>query len=337
MDAVTNTREVGTRRALELLWKLQQGATLTVEDIQSVLRVSEGTARRCFSSLKTHPGVAVEQGSRPARLVYADPVLASRPTTRTIAVISACLAASFSSLFAGLKYGKQMQLLRDQLVRHAGLRDQPEHLDRKFLFLAGGGEQAVSTSAHLLDDILEGVLRSRELDVEYLNFEGTSTNETLRPLSLVVHQHQLYVVAYHSRHDRYHPFRISRFQKVELTDRTFKYPAASSYTPARLFENSLGIFVTDKKPVKVRVRLASRWRTYVKFHRWHQSQELFPRRDGRVDVHLKVVPCPELIQWVLGFGADAEIVAPKSLRAQIQRAVRELAERYRGDGRTTSG
>lgn len=330
-------REAGARRALELLWRLQRGESLAVGDIQALQGVSAGTARRSFNVLQTHPGVVVEKASRPARLIYADPVLASRPAARTTAVISSCLAASLSSLFSGSRYETQMRSLRDQLVRHAGLRHPPEHLDRKFLFLAGGGEQAVTTAAHLLDDILEGVLSSRELDIEYSNFEGSTTNETLRPLSLVVHQHQLYVVAFNARYDRHHPFRVSRFQNVELTNRTFPYPDPDAYAPAELFRDSFGIFVTSKRPVKVRVRLDARWSTYVDFHRWHPTQQTFRRRDGRIDVQLCVVPCPELLQWVLSFGREAEVVAPESLRRLVHRQVEELAMRYRERGRTSKG
>ena len=325
---VADQREPAARRAVQILWELEEGSTLTVGEIQERHCVSEGTARRSFDTVSTHPAVVVE-AERPARLCYRNPLLARHPAARTTAVISSCLASSLSSLFSGLKYDTYMRSLRDQFVRHAGLSHSPDHLDRKFMFLAGGGELAVTSSAHLLDDILEGILRSRELETVYSDFDGETTTLTLQPLSLVVHQHQLYMVAFHERHGRYHPYRVARFRSVELTERSFAYPEAEDYQPSKLFEDSFGIFVTNGRPLKVRILLHQRWATYAASHRWHPTQRTRSRRDGRVEVELRTAICAELLQWVLGFGSEAEVVAPKSLRDAVRHEVEALHRRYR--------
>lgn len=329
MDAMEEIRGADVERALSALWELQGGKSLSVADIQSLGGVSLGSARRTFKVLQTYPAVFLDEGSRPARLTYRDPALTSRPAARTTAILSSCLATSLSSLFSGLRYEAQMRSLRDTLVRHAGLRQEAEYLDRKFMFLAGGGDQAVATAAHVLDDVLEGILRSQELDVVYSDFGGDTTTSSIRPLSLIVHQHQLYVVAFHKGHQRYHPFRLARIRAVELSGRPFEYPGTAEYNPGSLFTDSFGIFVADRPPAKVRVRLAARWATYAQSHRWHPSQKTTVRRDGRVDVELRVITCPELLQWILGFGHEAEVLAPKILRERVHHVVRQMAKPYR--------
>lgn len=336
MDAKLDGRGQDVRRALRALQELQRGRSLSVAEIQRLNEVSEGTARRTFELLSEVEGVERVDRPRPARLTYCEPALAGRPTARTIAVIASCLSTSIASLFSGSRYEKQMRTLRDDFLRRVGAGYlSRETLERKFLFLERGGDVAVSTTTHFLDDVLEAVLSSRSLRIRYATFDGLTDHRVIEPLSLVVYDHQLYVVAFHREHGRYHPFRVARIEDAELGEHTFDYPEVEKYDPAALFADSIGIFVGGSRPVHVRVRLAGRWATYARHHRWHLSQETRRRRDGRVDVHLRVVLCPELVQWVLSFGADAEVVAPKGLRDKVALEVNAMRlvyapERRRG-------
>jgi predicted DNA-binding transcriptional regulator YafY len=43
---------------------------------------------------------------------------------------------------------------------------------------------------------------------------------------------------------------------------------------------------------------------------------------------LRVRVCPELEAWILGFGEDAEVVAPAALRQRMGQRAQELAKTY---------
>lgn len=320
-------RNQGTHRALDALALVLDGQKLTVSGMRQHFGVSEGTARRTFAALQRFPGVRANHDARPAYLAYADPELSSRPALRTSTIISSCIATSLASLFAGLRYASQMRSFRDALVRRAGLVTSTRDLDRKFMFLAGGGEQAVNVSAHIVDDVLEGVLHSRTLRLTYENFDGDRRERMVRPLSLVVYQHQLYLIALRENSE-YCTLRVSRILEVELSDDPFSYPPRVRYDPTQLFEHSFGIFLNAGEPQLIHVRLAPRWRTYAKHHRWHSHQKVSVRRDGRVDLKIKARICPEVYHWLLGFGAEAEVIAPKVLRVAIAEKVHAMHQLY---------
>src|SRR5207245_6797438 len=87
---------------------------------------------------------------------------------------------------------------------------------------------------------------------------------------------------------------------------------------------SFGIFVDEKYPVEnIEVSLAARWASFVRSHRWHRSQESFVRA-GRIHVRLRVRVCPEIVSWILGFGADVRVIEPQSLRRRVARLSREM-------------
>ena len=51
--------------------------------------------------------------------------------------------------------------------------------------------------------------------------------------------------------------------------------------------------------------------------------------DGSVEVLLRCAITPELKQWILGFGPDAEVLEPEDLRRDVRDALEQAARRYR--------
>jgi predicted DNA-binding transcriptional regulator YafY len=201
-------------------------------------------------------------------------------------------------------------------------------IDRKFWFLRRGGEAGLFDRAPLLDEAIEAVLHHKVVAIEYTRFDGSVERLQVEPLSIVVHDHQLYVIAQHepdstggmasrrsARAVNLHPYRFSRIVSIDVLDRAFRYPSRSEYDPERVFRESFGVFL-GRPVATVELRLHPRWSTYARTHRWHDSQVVRVRR-GRVEIQLRVGLCPELEAWILGFGEQAEVIAPKTLRDRI--------------------
>ncbi len=133
-----------------------------------------------------------------------------------------------------------------------------------------------------------------------------------------------------------HPYRFARIQAVDVLDDTFSYPSRTEYDPQQVFRDSFGIFL-DLPVQDVELRLDKQWATYAQSHRWHDSQ-VVEVVDGGVRLQLRVRVCPELESWILGFGEQAEVLAPVSLREKIGRRIVEAgrvdAERVPAHGPT---
>jgi len=148
-----------------------------------------------------------------------------------------------------------------------------------------------------------------------------------KPLSIVVYDHQLYVVCRDDK-GKDHPYRFSRITQVDREDTTFAYPTKAEYDPDRLFADSFGIFIGAEYPVEsIELKMAPRWSVFVEHHRWHRTQEIV-RRSDHVLVRMRARACPELQAWILGLGADVEVLAPNSLRKVIASKVRAMGKVY---------
>lgn len=72
------------------------------------------------------------------------------------------------------------------------------------------------------------------------------------------------------------------------------------------------------KPFSVTVRFTLEASPYIKERIWSKDQKVIETSDGSLSLTFTAQSEYEVIKWVLGFGEDAELVAPKALRDKIK-------------------
>lgn len=321
-------RNESAEKGLRLLADLMKGKQHDRHSASTLLNMEAPAATRYLKSLEKVPGVERVSGARGLTLRFNPSQVMEAPHFSV--VVAACLSMSLASLFEGTTYEegivKACAFLLNRSTRKHRFGKSAD-LARKFIFVKGGGEQALPDKAGMLDDIIEAILSQNFIAIKHIDFEDVSRNIVVRPLSVVVYKHQLYVLAYNVE-GRILNLRFSRIQECAVTEQAFTYPTRAEYDPLRLFDPCFGVFINLNQPVEVvRLKLSSRWKTYVRTHRWHRSQEIQFTADG-VLVKLQVQICPELIGWILGFGAEAEVLEPAQLRETVRAKIREMAQKY---------
>ncbi len=294
--------------------------------IVSAFGVAVAAADRYVRLLQRVPGVvSVREGRRLAvRFDFGEAV--PRPSHPT--AIAACWAAGLADVFVGSNYERGVRDALAYVTARARRSSEFKHADRKFLFVARGGESSLPDHAEQLDDLVEAVLRSRWAEIDYVHFGGARERKRIRPLSMAIHDHQLYVIGWDSTDPSPRAFRVSRIRAVEVLREEFEYPERALYDPQQVFHDSFGIFISDTYPVThVRIRLDNAWSTYCHTHRWHVSQRIHDEPGGIV-VSLTARLCPELKAWIRGFGSDAVVLEPPHLVAEMHETVRQMARNY---------
>jgi predicted DNA-binding transcriptional regulator YafY len=320
-----STRSSSVARHLRLAADLISGKELDRRSLAERLGVQPAMADRLLNAaVALLPGVTEHREGKVRKVRMARPAQPTPPPSYATA-LAACFGASLWPLFEGSVYRDGIRDAAREIIGRTRRSTAFKEIDRKFWFLRRGGEVALLDRAPLLDEVLEAVLRHRVLSLEYTRFSGKEERLRVHPLSVVVHDHQLYVVG-RGDDGRLHPYRFARISAAEALDETFVYPSRAEYNPEQVFRDSFGIFLN--LPARdVELRLDSRWAAYARAHRWHDSQVVEVMKDHvRVRFHLRL--CPELEAWVLGFGEQAEVVAPPELRERIQERALALARVY---------
>ena len=251
---------------------------------------------------------------------------AKRNTPTKPAVVGACVAASLASIFEGSEHERNLKDARDYLLRQRGI--EYSDLDRKFFFAPRGGEYRLPEGAGELDDIIDAVLGSRLLRFNYHHTSGQEETLVVQPLSLIIFEHQFYMLA--PRPDgAFYCYRFARMSKVDARRETFVYPTKSEYNPKTVFDPVFGIHLAATGPIEqVDVTLSGLWAKYALDHRWHTSQQTARLGDDRVRVTLQVRMCPELETWILGFGEYGLVTKPDGLRERIALRLARASELY---------
>jgi predicted DNA-binding transcriptional regulator YafY len=275
---------------------------------------------------RTIPGIKVRKDKNRLVVFYTEPAPASETPNFPVGVAS-CLTASLASLFKGTGYEKHARRSREILLSQMRRRAEWEDLDRKFWFLARGGEKSLADREEDLGDVVEAILKNRCLTFRYTNLKGQERDTTAEPLTLVLHEHQFYVLARHAGRTGFYVYRFSRMQDINLGDE-FSYPTAADYHPEQHFADSLGIFAGDAFPVEqVEFVLSGDLLNYSDSHHWHPSQSVRHAPEGSV-VELQVRNSFDLESMLLSLGEFAEVRRPTALRERLARRIHAAAAKY---------
>jgi predicted DNA-binding transcriptional regulator YafY len=167
---------------------------------------------------------------------------------------------------------------------------------------------------------------SRTARFTYLDKEGKYSTRTVDPYGFIVNAGRVYCVAYdHTRRDM-RTFAVDSVTDPEVLARTFVRP--NGFNIEAYAAASISGVLHGDETTKVRVRFAPRVAKAAVAARVVAEREVEQRDDGAAEITYRVADVDELVRWVLGWGAQAEIIAPPEARARIAELAGEIAAKY---------
>jgi predicted DNA-binding transcriptional regulator YafY len=135
----------------------------------------------------------------------------------------------------------------------------------------------------------------------------------------------LYLIGWDEERAARRTFKVERIRSATLTPESFE---GSGATIARELLAAWDV-IADEPSVRVVVRFAPAVAARVAETRWHPTQELAPDADGSLVWSAAVSGLREVRSWILGWGSDAEVLAPADLREWVLGELERGAARYR--------
>jgi predicted DNA-binding transcriptional regulator YafY len=180
--------------------------------------------------------------------------------------------------------------------------------------------------------LAEGWAQRRVVEIEY---DSGAYDPTKGPRKARVHPlaiepsaltHALYLMGWDESRDARRTFKVERILSASLTPDTFEPPAGAA--TARDLLRAWDV-MADEDPVRVVIRFSPAVAKRAAETRWHPSQELEQQDDGSLIWRGLVAGMREIRIWILGWGADAEVLEPPELRAEIAEELHKAAHVYR--------
>lgn len=176
----------------------------------------------------------------------------------------------------------------------------------------------------LIEQMKQAIEQSRTVEMQYASLRGSPKRRRINPYRLWYYKGALYLLGYcHLRKD-VRIFSVDRIGLFRMTEQRFQLPLYFSIED--YFKDAFGVYRGEAEPVSLLFeKPASQW---VKERKWHASQRLTSLRGGKVRLELMVAVTPELMEWVMGFGAQVEALAPERLRRMIENEAWKVAGKY---------
>ena len=178
--------------------------------------------------------------------------------------------------------------------------------------------------------LYNAILGKVVVKMEYLPFNGNLKSWTLSPYFLKEYNNRWFLFAYNHDEQKLTNIALDRIERLDDTQE--KYIDSSTLedfkdiTFDQYFDDIIGVsYPKGKRMEKVVLKFSEVRYPHVKTKHLHPYQR---ENDDERTLTIDLVPNRELMQTILSFGKDVEVIAPQSLRDEIKEIVREMSKSY---------
>lgn len=308
---------------------------VALSEITSALECSNGTAYRLIREMRDYLGAPIEHdgekgGYRYVRTANDGPyelpgLWFSARELESLIILQHVL----SGLEPGLLGEQLIPLARrlDTLIQHKHLRLGEVASRIRIVSLAARTVgRAFRTVGRAFRTAAGATLQRRKLQLRYHSRgKDEITDRLVSPQRLVHYRDNWYLDAWDDLRGALRTFSIDRVLSAEqLGESAVDVPTQQLDDH---FTTAYGIF--SGRPNKVAVlrfsRLRARW---IADERWHPQQVGRFDIDGSYELEIPYHESRELVMDILRYGADVEVIAPQTLRAEVKKALEGALARY---------
>lgn len=189
-------------------------------------------------------------------------------------------------------------------------------------------DAGVGAAPALLDACRLGIGERRRLRLLYYSAHRDAEGErVVQPYHLHHWRGEPYLIAWCEWRQAFRDFFLGRIREWTLL------PSADAFARDQAFDVEAYLcpgfaLHHGEALVTVRVRFSPYQARWVRERRYHASQRCTEVLDGSLEMTLEVAGTAEVRRWLLGYGAEVEVLEPPSLRAEMAAEVKKLGKIY---------
>ena len=317
-------------RILRLITMLQSGRNYTVAELAEELEVSRRTVFRDLNMLEmARIPYYYDRGQGTYRInsyFFLAPVNLTLDESLALLV---CARRTRASTAAPLAAAAQRAAVKVESVLAKPVREYLGMVMKRMTVMPPPSARHNGLDA-TFNRLVEAVAEHKVCRLVYLSFyEGKQISLTVEPWRLVFVGRAWYLIAYSRLHRQRRTFKLSRFKKLTVTDQTFDPPDQADD------DGGFGdawCMIPEGKTYDVHLRFAPKVAGNVAEVDWHHSQRIQPGDDGSIDFFVRVDGLGEIAWWILGYGDQVKVIAPRLLARRVAATARNVAAQYAGKG-----
>ncbi|MDD4834132.1 MAG: WYL domain-containing protein [Lutispora sp.] len=177
----------------------------------------------------------------------------------------------------------------------------------------------------IIATVRNGTELNKKLLIKYHSFNNNEiTERKFDPYIIEVYEGCYHLVGYCHLRNSIRDLRISRIKDARILDEPFKRPKNfyESYKRGRFGK------LSGEEQIKLVLKFKGEASRYVKEYESAKADMLIEEGDGGLIFEKTTTMTPEIVKWILGFGANATVLEPEALRDEVIEHARGILERY---------
>ena len=190
----------------------------------------------------------------------------------------------------------------------------------------------IPSGQKFLTTMIEAIRDQRKVHIWHQGFGKDESNFTIEPYCVKLYRQRWYVLAKSERGVRI--YALDRINNAERTDQKYKLPDSN---PEEVFENIIGISITNKKVERIVVKAYKGEEfgycdCYLRSLPLHSSQKENTRKSTEeyAVFEYNIKPTYEFVQTLLSMHNQIEVLEPLSLRNDMKNIIDTMGKMYKG-------
>jgi predicted DNA-binding transcriptional regulator YafY len=177
--------------------------------------------------------------------------------------------------------------------------------------------------------IEEAVQESACLEITYDSINSGFSTRVIEPYFVVFRGRAFYVIAYCQLRKDYRTFRIDQIKSLKRLDQLFQ--PQSGITAESYFDGSWQVY--SGEPIEVVVKFTGKSARIIASRTHHPDEKVVHLENGDIDYRVTVRGIEEIQRWILGFGDEAQVIAPDEIQWNLTRIAGYLSTTYPANSR----
>jgi len=177
------------------------------------------------------------------------------------------------------------------------------------------------------DMLYQAIIKKQPVNISYRRFDHTvPTKHLFHPYLLKEYKFRWYVLGYSEKRKGKNLFALDRI--INISKRKVPFRPNTGIDLQKYFEHTIGVTIGNTDVKEVRLWCSPTQGHYLKTQHLHATQQIVSEDRTGMVVSLKLIPNYELLQMLLAFGPEVEVLEPASLREQMKEALSKSMQRY---------
>jgi predicted DNA-binding transcriptional regulator YafY len=182
---------------------------------------------------------------------------------------------------------------------------------------------------NFLDELYRSIIQQKTLRLSYQSFTARTAHAFFfHPWWLKEFKNRWFVVGVKGKSSPVMTLALDRIHSLEVVDMPLYIPN-EKYDAGTYYKDVIGVSVSENvRPSNVKIQVDPTNAPYVETKPLHHSQQVVERNEKGIIISLKVQINFELQREILGFGPAMTVLAPESLRKELQKKFFEGVTKY---------